>query len=274
VIERDSRVADRVGKDARLEIVFEKRSGQTIIAREYAEPPFRVGRIFAQDDGSAHLIVASSAPGVFGGDSLKQSMHVRSGASVRLTSQSALQIHPSTDDRPAHLSSQYVVDGGGHLWCEWDPSIPFAGARLDQRISIEIASGATLFWSDAVMSGRDAKGERWQFGSLVHELRLTRNASLVYLERYAVDPRQASVRARWAADDASYLGTVLAVSPLMSDGAARTCFEQLAACTDVQASADAIDDGIVLVRLLARSGPAFHAARALVTASVQGLIVR
>jgi urease accessory protein len=274
VIDRDHRAADRVGRDARLDIVFEERAGRTVIAREYAEPPFRVGRVFLQDDGGAHLIVASSAPGIFGGDALQQSVRVGPGARVRLTSQSALQIHPSGDGRTASLSSRYVVDAGAHLWCEWDPNIPFGGARLDQRISIDVGDGATLFWSDAVMGGREARGERWQFASLGHELRLTRDTSLIYLERYTLDPRHEAVGGPWTAASASYFGTVLSVGPAMSGDFARTLFERLAACADVQASVDAIEDGIVLVRLMARSGPAFHAARALVATAVQDLMVR
>ena len=260
----DDRPPDRIGKEARLEIVFEKRAGRTVLAGEYAEPPFRVGRIFPQPDGAAHLIVSSTSPGIFGGDSLQQSVRVRSGASVRLTSQSALQIHPSPDRSTARLASHYHVGPGAHLRCEWDPNIPFLHARLEQRIVIELGDRARLYWSDAVMSGREARGERWRFDRLAHELRLVRCGSLAYLERYALESGH-DIVARWAAADACYFGTII----VSDSGVGRTNAEQLqqelSGIDGLRAAADLIDDSLLLVRLMSSSGPAFHRARAAVS---------
>jgi urease accessory protein UreH len=90
---RDERAACAVGRTARLELVFERRRGRTIIAHAYVEPPFRIGQSFAIDD-AAYVIVVCSGPGVFAGDTLRQLIHVERGARVVLTSQSALQVHP------------------------------------------------------------------------------------------------------------------------------------------------------------------------------------
>src|SRR5476651_1730600 len=86
----DCRAPQGIGRAARLELVFERRRGRTVLAHSYAEPPFRVGRAFDLD-GAAYVILVSSGPGIFAGDSLRQSIHVGPGARVVLTSQSALQ---------------------------------------------------------------------------------------------------------------------------------------------------------------------------------------
>jgi urease accessory protein len=273
LIDGDARATGEVGRQARLEIEFARRDGRTRLVREYAEPPFRVGRAFADGDNGAHLIVASSAPGIFGGDRLTQTVAVGGGTRVRLTSQSALQVHPASDGRTAELTSHYHVAAGAHLSCEWDPSIPFPAARLNQRIDIDLDEQATLFWSDAIMSGREARGERWLFGSIGHELRLVRGGCLAYLERYVVDPRRDRVDATWAAADACYLGTVLAVSPVMTREVAEALHDELTPMSDARASTDLLEETILLVRLMARTGPAFHAARASVAARLQPLMV-
>src|SRR5262247_447767 len=103
---RDERSPSVVGRHARLDLTFLYRSGRTVLAEAYVEPPFRVGRWFAEGDGM-HMILASSAPGAFGHDRLQVSVHVGCGARVRLTSQSAMQVHPSPDDATAHLRSSY-----------------------------------------------------------------------------------------------------------------------------------------------------------------------
>src|SRR5262245_15530364 len=206
---RDGRSTENVGRQARLELTFGCRRGRTVLLHSYAEPPLRVGRVLPDADG-IHLILASSAPGVFGGDSLTQSIVVESGARVRLSSQSALQVHPNDASELATMASTYRVERDGHLVCEWDPIIPFANARFQQRIGIDLADDASLFWSDALMAGREARGERWRFSQLAHELQLVYGGTLAYMERYAIAPDASAPGRRWTVDDASYFGTVLA----------------------------------------------------------------
>ena len=90
----DARLLTRVGRQARLELVFERREGRTALAHAYAEPPFRIAPCFAIGD-AAYYIVTCAAPGVFGGDSLHVEVRVGRGARVVLTSQAALQVHPA-----------------------------------------------------------------------------------------------------------------------------------------------------------------------------------
>ena len=258
----DDRTATDVGRRARLELTFGRRGDRTVLLHAYAEPPYRVGRVLPDGVG-IHLILASSAPGIFGGDGLTQTVVVESGARVRITSQSAMQVHPSETNEVATLASTYRIEDGGHLACEWDPLIPFADARLEQRIAIEMTRGATLFWSDALMAGREARGERWRFSQLSHELRLVRNGWLAYMERYKIVPDVCAPEKRWTADDAAYFGTVLAVGSAATREAAERVHHDLAAIGGVRASADLLEENCLLARLVSQAGTSFRQAREL-----------
>ena len=183
------------------------------------------------------------------------------GALVRLTSQSALQVHPSPDGAAAHLQGSYHIDDGAHLHCHWHPLIPFAGARIHQRIDIDISGGGSLYWSDALMSGRHARGERWNFASLAHEIAVSRDGALEYLERYRIQPDESAALREWAAGDASYLGTTLLTGRPIAPGVAERLHAELQDLARVRAAADRLDDHMLLVRLLGVSGAAFHDAR-------------
>lgn len=260
----DRRATLDVGRQARVDLAFAVRGCRTEIAHAYAEPPFRVGQMFREGDG-LHLILASSAPGIFGGDAFEQSILVGEGAQVRLTSQSALQVHPAARDAGATFASVYRVEAGASLQCEWDPVIPFPRARLAQRIQIDLAKDATLCWSDAFMSGREARGERWVFERLAYELRLVRAGSLDYLERYAINPAEHRVATAWLAEDGCYFGSTLVVHPGATLEGVERLHADLGALPFVRAAADVLGEGLVLVRLMAASGPAFHDARVLAT---------
>ena len=126
---------------------------------------------------------------------------------------------------------------------------------------MNIAGGGYLYWSDAWMSGRQARGERWKFTSLAHEISVSREGSLEYLERYRIQPSERAVSRPWAAGDASYLGTTLMTGRPIEPGAAERLHTELGRLAGVRAAADLLDARLLLVRLLSEFGPGFHEAR-------------
>jgi urease accessory protein len=260
----DSRAPAAIGREARLEMRFERRRGRTVLAHAYAEPPFRIGRCFDLD-AAAYVIVVCTGAGVFAGDRLRQSISVGSGAHVVLTSQSALQVHPSAASAAASIHHDYVVEDEGELDCHWDPIIPFAGARLDQRFDLRIAESSRLYWSDALMAGRVTRGEAWQFQSLAHELSLRVRGSLVYLERYALVPACRDVEQTWAAGRARYLATAIVCHERATAETAEALQRADAAADgtpQVAVAADLVCASTIAVRMMAADGAPFAAARA------------
>ena len=210
------------------------------------------------------MIMAASSPGIFGGDCLRQIIRVSSGARVRLTSQSALQVHATPDSEVARITNAYHVADNACLHCHWDPLIPFADARLDQRLEMRVAATGFCYWSDAFMTGRQASGEHWRLAALRHELKVFRAGSLEYLERYRIEPRGTTthVSQPWITNDATYFGTAFASGVDIEDDAAERLHADLTAIPDVRAAVDRLDRRLLLVRLMGRSGLPFHDARA------------
>jgi urease accessory protein UreH len=246
-----------------MELVFACRRGRTVLAHSYAEPPFRVGRLL--DAGPiAQLILVCCGPGVFAGDQLEQRVRVETGARVLLVSQAALQVHPGAGEGPAALDSFYDVAPDATLDCFWDPVIPFGGSRLRQRIDLHVARGGELFWSDALMSGRAARGEAWGFESLEHELRAVVGGSLQYLERYTLSPASRSPRHAWRAAGAHYAGTTIVCSQDATAARAEDTQERVGSIEGVRAGIDCPAPHLLVGRLLAAHGPQFASARTVV----------
>jgi urease accessory protein len=260
--ERDDRIAASVGRDARLDLTFERRGGRTVLTRAYCEPPLRVGRVLDLD-GAAYVILVCAGPGVFAGDRLRQTVRLGSGARVVLTSQSALQVHPGAASAPAIVEHRYRLDEDAELHCHWDPVIPFADARLAQRVDLRMPSSARLWWSDALMAGRVSRGERWQFHELAHELRLHVDDSLAYLERYRIAPDERRVMRAWTAGDAAYTATALVHHDRASADSAAWLHEAIACVPGARGAADLVEARVIVARLVSAEGSAFAAARAL-----------
>jgi len=280
----DVRPAAAIGREARLELVFESRRGRTVLAHAYAEPPFRVGRVY-HAGGAAQLILGCTGPGVFAGDALRQDVRAARGARVVLLSQSALQIHPAAAELPASIDHTYVVDDDAELQCQWDAVIPFAGARLVQRFAIDVAASGRLYWGDALMAGRVRRGEAWQFESLAHELRLRTCGALTYLERYTLVPARrrfdsprksgrlaqgGAVEQTWAAGRARYAATALVHHPRATAAAAEVL--QSAMTSGAVAGVDLIAPQTIVGRIIAADGAAFSRARSAFLSQAQQVI--
>jgi urease accessory protein UreH len=247
-----------------MELAFELRNGRTVLAHSYAEPPFRVGRCFDLH-GAAYMIIVCSGPGIFGGDTLRQTVYVARGARVVLTSQAALQVHPSALPfcNAAALQSAFFVEPDAELHCHWDPVIPFAHARLEQRFDLRIAESSRLYWGDAMMAGRASRGEAWQFASLSHELGLRVDGSLAYLERYVLNPRGRLLEQPWVAGGARYFATSLVhhrdATSDVAEGWQRTLAMPDAG---LQAGIDLVAPRLIVARTTAVDGAPFGRFRA------------
>jgi urease accessory protein len=139
--------------------------------------------------------------------------------------------------------------------------IPFPDARLDQRLEVHVAGTGRLYWSEALMIGRHARGERWMFATLGHELKVFREGSLEYLERYRIEPRDARATRPWAAADAAYLGTTFASGVDVERDDAERLHADLTAIPGLRAAVDRLERHLLLVRMMGQSGPPFHDAR-------------
>jgi urease accessory protein len=263
VIARDDRPLSTVGRGARLDLRFERRGAQTVIAHAYAEPPYRIGRCFAVGD-AAYVILVTSGPGVFAGDVLRQSVRVGPGARVVLTSQSALQVHPPADrEAPfASVRHEYTVEEDAELHCHWDPVIPFAGASLTQQFHLDIRSSSRLYWSDALMSGRVTRGEAWQFRTLAYQLRLDVEGKMLLLERYRAAPRERGITRPWMTGGANYAATAIVHDARAGADRVETLHQRLQEVEGTRAGVDLVAPRLMLARVLAAEGAPFARARA------------
>ena len=258
----DRRATRVVGRHARLELAFERRRGRTVLVHLYAEPPFRVARTFDLD-GAAYVILCCAGPGVFGGDALTASVHVGRSARVVLASQAALQAHPSSaTDAPAVLRHACVVEDDGELHCQWDPLIPFAGARVDQQFDIQIAPSGRLSWSDAVLAGRVSRGEAWQFTSIAHGLSLRIGPRVAYLERYAIAPRDRAVERRWIGGGCTHFATTVIAHPEATREMVERLHARLSEVVGVIAAADLVEPSLAVARFMTSNGASFRTVRA------------
>lgn len=174
-----------------LRLRFERAAGasQTTLTAREQRPPLQVVRAFPAGAGAALAHVHNLSGGVLGGDLLELFVEVGDGARAQLTSTGATRLYRCRPGADAAKQRQCFRVGRDAL-LEYLPDelIPFAGARYRQETFIELDEGAGLFWWETIAPGRAARGELFQYDSLLFKLDLTARGLPLARERVALDP--------------------------------------------------------------------------------------
>jgi urease accessory protein len=136
-------------------------------------------------DGLSAVFV-NTAGGVAGGDRFDIEIAAGEGARLAVTTTAAEKIYRA-EGPAARLNIALKAAAGAHL--AWLPqeTILFDRARVERKIDIDLADGASLLLCEIVVFGRAAMGERMQAGEFVDRWRLRRGGRLVFAETMRLD---------------------------------------------------------------------------------------
>lgn len=231
-------------------IIGSARAGKTEIASLYQEGAAKIRLPHTHSD-ALQAVLMNTAGGLTGGDHLRWSATAGPGAKLVLTTPACERVYRSlgTD---AVVENCLTVGPGARM--DWLPqeTILFEGARLDRRLDVDLAEGATLTAVEAVLLGREAMGESARRAHLRDTWRVRRNGRLIHAEatRLSGDDRERDGLS--LLDGALAFATVLYVAP---DAERR--LDTVRALLPLAGGASAIGERLV-VRLMAESGLALR----------------
>ena len=193
-VQNDQRPAATVRRESvsaalRLDFEVDRACGRTLLSASRQEPPLRVVRAFATEDGAALAHLHNVSGGLLGGDLLKLDVRAGAGTNVQITTTGATRIYRARCGVAAATQLNAIAVGRDAV-LEYLPDavIPFAGSRFAQRTEIRMEAGAGLFWWEILASGREASGEAFQYESVDLKLDLLVTGKLVAMERTRLEP--------------------------------------------------------------------------------------
>ena len=99
-----SPAAQRVRASLRLDFERDELSGRPVLAASHQEPPLRVVRAFALEDGAAMVHLHNVSGGLLGGDQLGLTVNVGAGACAQITTTGATRIYRPREEAAAPRS--------------------------------------------------------------------------------------------------------------------------------------------------------------------------
>ena len=151
---------------AHLDLGFERRNPETILARRAHHGPLRVQKpLYPEGPELCHAIVLHPPAGICGGDRLQIDVDIGEGAQALLTTPGAGKWHRSAGSQAEQTVSITVGAGGTAEWLPQE-SIVFDGAQARMRTTVDLAEGARFIGVETLCFGRRASGETFDHGSL------------------------------------------------------------------------------------------------------------
>ncbi|MFZ3214999.1 MAG: urease accessory protein UreD [Candidatus Acidiferrales bacterium] len=177
-----------------LEFARDEHAGRTVLAASRQQPPLKVVRAFAVQDGAALAHLHNVSGGLLGGDRLALHVTMGAGARVQLTTTGATRIYrPREGAPPATQTNEFTVREGALLEYVPDAIIPFAGARFSQASTIHLAQGAGLFWWEILAPGREARGEVFAYDCVEMKTGVFALGRPIVGERVRIEPQRRAV---------------------------------------------------------------------------------
>jgi urease accessory protein len=179
--------ADPTGRIGGLDLELVDEGHGVRLGRCYQQIPLRVLPPFCLPDGQpALLYLINPTAGLFDGDGHLVRVTAKKGTRTIIVGQSATRIHPSLRSFSTQ-QWEISVEAGASLVVLPGPTIPYAGCRSFQRVTVELAEGARFAWGDIGLPGRYARGkdsERFRFETLIQQFEVWRCLS----ERRGLSP--------------------------------------------------------------------------------------
>src|ERR1700675_860524 len=168
----------------KLEFTHDAATQRPVLSESSCEAPLKVVRAFALADGAALVHLHNVSGGLLGDDHLLLSVRLRENTNVQLTTTGATRIYRAREAAsPATQQTEISLAANSFLEYLPDPIIPFAGARFSQRTTIQLGSGADLFWWEILAPGREAHGELFDYDSVEIKSDVIAEGRLISRER-------------------------------------------------------------------------------------------
>jgi urease accessory protein len=239
------------GWHAEIALRFARRRERTVLAARHQRGPLMVQRPFYPEGGDVcHTYLLHPPAGIVGGDDLKMTFELDTGAHGLLTTPSATRWYFSRG-LDAQVEQQARLADGSTL--EWLPqeTLLFDGAHARLATRINLTGSARFCGWEIVGLGRPACGESFRNGRIDFRFELFRNGLPLLLERL-----------RGGAGGLPGLRGYAAYATFLASSASATALEAareiLGAAPETLCGATLVGDILVGRGLAARCEPLIH----------------
>jgi urease accessory protein len=161
--------------------------GKTILKNCFANPPYKITDITEDKrQGTLHLMITSSSPGVLDKDHYEIDIEVAADSTLQLHTQSYQRIFTMQQQATQNMR---VTIGKNSTFCFVPhPLVPHRNANMVTRAQIHLTENSSLIWGEIISCGRKLNGEVFQFTKYHSKTGIFYNNKLIIKENLLLEP--------------------------------------------------------------------------------------
>ena len=194
-----------------LELEEDVRIKKTVIKKYYAKVPLFIQRALYSEESipsMAYIYVISPSGGILQGDRYRIGIKLSNNAQANITTQGATRIYKMEKDYATQMIDIVVEEG---CYCEYIPDqiIPYTNSRFYQLTNLKVHENATMIYSEILVPGRVASGEKFEYDICYIKTVATNHAvKLRFVDVLKLMPKKDNFKARGIMENFSILGNV------------------------------------------------------------------
>lgn len=243
---------------ARLRLGFELRNDASILSCREHFGPLRIQKpLYPEGPAVCHAILLHPPAGIAGGDELKITANIGTGAHALLTTPGAGKWYRSAGP---WASQQINFSLGKQALLEWLPqeTIIYDGARAGMGMHVDLEADASFIGWEVLCLGRRASGEQFGAGALSLSTRISRQGQPLWIERGLLESGSPLLQSPAGLAGYSVSGTLLAAADGVEPALLQACRGIVPRETGVQTGVTALP-GLLVARYLGHSSEAARA---------------
>ncbi len=170
-----------------LQIEVASRAGNTYLKRAYCTQPFKLADTTEdKTNGSLHLMIRSSSPGILDGDEYEITLNLAENTHLQVHTQSYQRLF-----RMEHGASQTMVvklAAGSSLHYIPHPTVPHQQSIFKSGTRIYLAENTRLIWGEILTCGRKHSGEVFTFTTYQNIIQIYRGQRLILKDQVLLRP--------------------------------------------------------------------------------------
>ena len=208
---------------AELALSYERRGHRTVLATRRHDGPLVVQKAFyPEGDAVCHSIIVHPPAGIAGGDELQLSIHAAADAHVTLTTPGATKWYRSAGAWAQQRVDINIATGASVEWLPQE-GIVFNRALARNVVEVALAGDATYLGWDVLCLGRAGFGERFAEGAYHVRTRVTRDGKLLWFENGRIAGSGVLRDSPAGLGGATVCATLLAASTRLDSSHVKTC---------------------------------------------------
>jgi urease accessory protein len=180
------------------------------VVDQYSQTPLQLHRpLYLEDASYPTVYLKTPSSGLLGGDAHEIEVAVGANSRLELRTQAATLAYPGESS----LDVKILISDGGKLVYLPHALILAEGAKLTQRVCINLEGSASIDYSDTWCAGRIAMHEQWKFDFYDYSLVIFQNDELAYRECWRIEPSFDNLSHAFMCGDYTHFASLYSFGP-------------------------------------------------------------